>query len=56
MRTSEDNDCEPLEEYSEEDERNDARNWKTVRLGDRQFRIDLKVIEPYKKVLSHGGE
>jgi len=29
--------------------------WSTVTISDKEYRIDLKVIEPYKRVLSHGG-
>lgn len=30
-------------------------NWKNCVVGGEERKIDLKVIEPYKKVLSHGG-
>ena len=46
---------EPIPEYSAREEFEDERSWRTVTIGDRSFRIDMKVIEPYKKVLSHGG-
>ena len=32
-----------------------APHWSTVSISDKEYRIDLKVIEPYKRVLSHGG-
>ncbi|XP_048251060.1 protein prune homolog 2-like isoform X2 [Haliotis rufescens] len=48
-------DIDPIPEYTEQEEKHDARHWKTVTVGDKQYKIDLKVIEPYKKVLSHGG-
>ena len=46
---------EPIPEYSAKEEFDDAKAWRTVNVGDRELRIDMKVIEPYKKVLSHGG-
>ena len=44
-----------IPEYSAAEERDDARHWRTVNVTGQQYRIDMKVIEPYKKVLSHGG-
>lgn len=38
-----------------EDVFEDGSNWKTCVVGGEERRIDMKVIEPYKKVLSHGG-
>ena len=52
---SEDVPVDPIPEYSAREEFEDEKNWRSVTVGDRQFRIDMKVIEPYKKVLSHGG-
>ncbi|XP_062621817.1 protein prune homolog 2-like [Saccostrea cucullata] len=37
------------------DEYRESKLWKGVEIGGKQMKIDLKVIEPYKKVLSHGG-
>uniref|UniRef100_A0A4X2LE82 Bcl-2/adenovirus E1B 19 kDa-interacting protein 2-like protein n=2 Tax=Vombatus ursinus TaxID=29139 RepID=A0A4X2LE82_VOMUR len=33
----------------------DGHRWKVFRIGHRELRVDMTVIEPYKKVLSHGG-
>ncbi|XP_028911682.1 bcl-2/adenovirus E1B 19 kDa-interacting protein 2-like protein [Ornithorhynchus anatinus] len=33
----------------------DGRHWRVFRMGEREQRVDMSVIEPYKKVLSHGG-
>ncbi|XP_078576393.1 uncharacterized protein LOC144862024 isoform X3 [Branchiostoma floridae x Branchiostoma japonicum] len=33
----------------------EARMWRTVVIGEQEHRIDMKVIDPYKKVISHGG-
>uniref|UniRef100_K7FTY3 Protein prune homolog 2 n=1 Tax=Pelodiscus sinensis TaxID=13735 RepID=K7FTY3_PELSI len=46
---------ESIPEYTAEEEREDNRLWRTVVIGDQEQRIDMKVIEPYKKVISHGG-
>ena len=47
---------EPIPEYSAKEELEDEKNWRAVNIGDKQYKIDMKVIEPYKKVLSHGGK
>ncbi|CAH2294179.1 prune homolog 2 [Pelobates cultripes] len=48
-------DFESIKEYTAEEERADNRLWRTVVIGEQEQRIDMKVIEPYKKVISHGG-
>lgn len=46
----------PLPQYSASDEARDSRNWQKITLPDGKTReIDMKVIDPYKRVLSHGG-
>ena len=47
---------EPIPEYTAREELEDGKNWRSVTIGDKKYKIDMKVIEPYKKVLSHGGE
>ncbi|XP_044532075.1 bcl-2/adenovirus E1B 19 kDa-interacting protein 2-like protein [Gracilinanus agilis] len=32
-----------------------GHRWKVFRTGHRELRVDMTAIEPYKKVLSHGG-
>uniref|UniRef100_A0A8C2UJS7 BCL2 interacting protein like n=1 Tax=Chinchilla lanigera TaxID=34839 RepID=A0A8C2UJS7_CHILA len=32
-----------------------GHRWRVFRIGPREQRVDMTVIEPYKKVLSHGG-
>lgn len=47
---------EPIPQYSAMDETRDSRNWQKIVLPNGKMReIDMKVIEPYKRVLSHGG-
>ncbi|KAL3289190.1 hypothetical protein HHI36_003624 [Cryptolaemus montrouzieri] len=47
---------EPIEPLSAADERRHARYWQRMVLPDGDQRtIDMRVIEPYKRVLSHGG-
>ncbi|KAM4809955.1 protein prune homolog 2 isoform 3-T3 [Rhinophrynus dorsalis] len=48
-------DFESIQEYTAEQERADNKLWRTVVIGEQEQRIDMKVIEPYKKVISHGG-
>ncbi|KPI96445.1 Protein prune-like 2 [Papilio xuthus] len=45
----------PIPEYSAAEELQDERSWLTVQHGGRNSTCDMKVIEPYKRVLSHGG-
>ncbi|KAJ3648732.1 hypothetical protein Zmor_020511 [Zophobas morio] len=53
---NEDNSPEPIEPLSAADERRHARHWQRMVLpGGEQRTIDMRVIEPYKRVLSHGG-
>ncbi|XP_053148119.1 protein prune homolog 2 isoform X9 [Hemicordylus capensis] len=44
-----------IPEYTAEEEREDNRLWRTVVIGEQEQRIDMKAIEPYKRVISHGG-
>ncbi|XP_070598798.1 protein prune homolog 2 isoform X1 [Erythrolamprus reginae] len=46
---------ESIPEYTAEEEREDNRLWRTVVIGDQEQRIDMKAIEPFKRVISHGG-
>lgn len=49
-------DTEAIEEYSAGDELNELRFWKKIILPNGEHRsIDMKVIEPYKRIFSHGG-
>lgn len=36
-------------------ESRDSRLWRSVVIGEQEHRIDMKSIEPYKRVISHGG-
>ncbi|XP_045138912.1 protein prune homolog 2-like isoform X5 [Portunus trituberculatus] len=45
----------PLPEYTTSQEASEERSWRSVVISGIERRIDMKVIEPYKKVLSHGG-
>ncbi|XP_062937058.1 protein prune homolog 2 isoform X8 [Cynocephalus volans] len=47
---------ESIPEYTVEEEREDNRLWRTVVIGEQEQRIDMKVIEPYRRVISHGGD
>ncbi|KAE8742694.1 hypothetical protein FOCC_FOCC011726 [Frankliniella occidentalis] len=46
---------EAIPELTAAEERSEARHWRTVTVAGDERRIDMKVIEPYKRVLSHGG-
>lgn len=46
---------EPIPELSAREEYAEERSWRTINVGGVERKIDMKVIEPYKKVLSHGG-
>ncbi|XP_023935285.1 uncharacterized protein LOC112043864 [Bicyclus anynana] len=47
----------PIPEYSAADEFRDERSWLTVAMqnGGGRVTCDMKVIEPFKRVVSHGG-
>lgn len=47
---------ESVQEYSASEEREEGRRWRVFRIGDQEHRVDMKAIEPYKKVISHGGQ
>lgn len=46
---------ESVNEYSAYDEREDGRRWRIFRIGEQDHRVDMRAIEPYKRVISHGG-
>ncbi|XP_061657254.1 protein prune homolog 2 isoform X3 [Syngnathoides biaculeatus] len=41
--------------YAAEDERQDVKLWRTVVIGEQEHRINMRIIEPYMRVISHGG-
>ena len=43
-----------IPELSLEEERSDIKHWKACVISGMKRQIDMKVIEPYKRVLSHG--
>ncbi|XP_049909564.1 protein prune homolog 2 isoform X1 [Epinephelus moara] len=45
----------PIPTYSAEEERQDGKLWRTVVIGEQEHRINMKIIEPYMRVISHGG-
>ncbi|KAK0134778.1 Protein prune 2 [Merluccius polli] len=44
-----------IPEYSAAEERRDSALWRSVAIGDQEHRVDMKCIEPYRRVVSHGG-
>ncbi|KAM4829321.1 BCL2/adenovirus E1B 19 kDa protein-interacting protein 2 isoform 2-T2 [Thomomys bottae] len=44
-----------ITEYTAAEEKEDGRRWRMFRIGEQDHRVDMKAIEPYKKVISHGG-
>ncbi|CAB1446719.1 unnamed protein product [Pleuronectes platessa] len=44
-----------VQESSASEEREEGRRWRVFRIGDQEHRVDMKAIEPYKRVFSHGG-
>lgn len=46
----------PIPTYSAEEERQDGKLWRTVIIGEQEHRINMKIIEPYMRVISHGGD
>ncbi|XP_028814582.1 BCL2/adenovirus E1B 19 kDa protein-interacting protein 2 isoform X2 [Denticeps clupeoides] len=46
---------ESVHEYSAAEEREEGRRWRVFRIGEQEHRVDMKALEPYKRVISHGG-
>ncbi|XP_029952330.1 BCL2/adenovirus E1B 19 kDa protein-interacting protein 2 isoform X4 [Salarias fasciatus] len=46
---------ETVQELSALEEREEGRRWRVFRIGDQEHRVDMKAIDPYKRVISHGG-
>ncbi|KAG9489480.1 BCL2/adenovirus E1B 19 kDa protein-interacting protein 2 isoform X2 [Eleutherodactylus coqui] len=44
-----------IPEYTAAEEKEDSRRWRMFRIGEQDHRVDMSAIEPYKKVISHGG-
>ncbi|XP_073442987.1 BCL2/adenovirus E1B 19 kDa protein-interacting protein 2 isoform X4 [Dendrobates tinctorius] len=44
-----------IPEYSAAEEKEESRRWRMFRIGEQDHRVDMSAIEPYKKVISHGG-
>lgn len=55
VQTDELNVIEKIPELTLKEERADSKNWKIYTVNGVKKKIDMKVIEPYKRVLSHGG-
>lgn len=46
----------PLEGVEDEGDVGNGRLWRTVIIGEQEHRIDMQLIRPYVRVISHGGE
>ncbi|MEE6511573.1 hypothetical protein FKM82_018192 [Ascaphus truei] len=44
-----------IPEYTAAEEKEESRRWRLFRIGEQDHRVDMSAIEPYKKVISHGG-
>ncbi|CAH1790581.1 unnamed protein product, partial [Owenia fusiformis] len=45
----------PIDELSAREEWEEQQQYRPVQIGQRQYQVDMKIIEAYKKVVSHGG-
>ncbi|XP_022049344.2 protein prune homolog 2-like isoform X3 [Acanthochromis polyacanthus] len=45
----------PIAGHRAAEESSDSRLWRSVVIGEQEHRIDMKCIEPFKRVISHGG-
>uniref|UniRef100_A0A3Q1BTP1 CRAL-TRIO domain-containing protein n=1 Tax=Amphiprion ocellaris TaxID=80972 RepID=A0A3Q1BTP1_AMPOC len=45
----------PMAGHRAAEESSDSRLWRSVVIGEQEHRIDMKCIEPFKRVISHGG-
>lgn len=41
---------------ADQDGNANGRLWRTVIIGEQEHRIDMQVIKPYLRVITHGGE
>ncbi|EDV21335.1 uncharacterized protein TRIADDRAFT_60259 [Trichoplax adhaerens] len=48
-------DPDAIEEYTAEEELSDTRTWRLVNIGGESKELDLRIVEAYRKVVSHGG-
>lgn len=48
----------PAEGLGDADEEGNAngRLWRTVLIGEQEHRIDMQIIRPYLRVITHGGQ
>ncbi|XP_059391576.1 BCL2/adenovirus E1B 19 kDa protein-interacting protein 2 isoform X2 [Carassius carassius] len=46
---------ESVQEFTSTEVREEGRRWRVFRIGEQEHRVDMKAIEPYKRVISHGG-
>lgn len=46
---------ESVREFTSTEEQEEGRRWRVFRIGEQEHRVDMKAIEPYKRVISHGG-
>lgn len=46
----------PVEGAEDEGDVGNGRLWRTVIIGEQEHRIDMQLIRPYVRVISHGGE
>lgn len=46
----------PVEGVEDEGDVGNGRLWRTVIIGEQEHRIDMQLIRPYVRVISHGGE
>ncbi|XP_066491343.1 BCL2/adenovirus E1B 19 kDa protein-interacting protein 2 isoform X2 [Tiliqua scincoides] len=44
-----------LPEYAATEDKKEERRWRMFRIGEQDHRVDMKAIEPYKKVIRLGG-
>lgn len=45
-----------LGEVDDEGTGSNGRLWRTVLIGEQEHRIDMQVIRPYLRVITHGGQ
>ncbi|XP_016406567.1 BCL2/adenovirus E1B 19 kDa protein-interacting protein 2 isoform X2 [Sinocyclocheilus rhinocerous] len=46
---------ESVQEFTSTEEREEGRRWRVFHIGEQEHRVDMKAIEPYKRVIGHGG-
>lgn len=49
-------DTDSFQGHVTDEETEDGKLWRVFHIGEQEYRVDMAVVDPYKAVISHGGE